>query len=236
MTLPFHPQPKRGLPASKQPAIAGFNCNGCGHRKPVAGCGYCTRKLKRRHPKTCRQCRRSFWPPSIRGRIVSFCSARCYADYRAARAFAEFTCAECGAVFRRRVVRTRPRPRAFCSRVCMARHLTGERHPTWRGGSDPNRGHGWRKLAEVIRERDRHCCRWCGRTQAENGQKLSVDHVRPWREFDADEKHEANDQQNLVSLCRRCHSKKSRLERQWLQGDKLALDAYRRAVSISPAG
>jgi hypothetical protein len=132
-----------------------------------------------------------------------------------------------GQIFRK----IRKRLGAFCSKLCQAQHFTGANHPVWRGGSDPNRGHDWRKRAERIRERDGYACRWCGKTQEQAGQKLSVDHVRPWREFE--DKAEANDESNLVALCRKCHSKKGGLERKWLKGDGLALQEYRRMVGVS---
>lgn len=108
--------------------------------------------------------------------------------------------------------------------------MVGERAAMWRGGSDPNRGQAWLKLAESIRERDGYTCRRCGTTQFENGRRLDVDHIRPWRSFE--NKKEANAADNLVALCARCHrSKTSGAERQWLKGDCLAMAAYQRAIN-----
>jgi len=53
---------------------------------------------------------------------------------------------------------------------------------------------------------------------------------RPWREFD--DEAEANNPNNLVSLCRRCHAKKARYENRWLRGDGLALQEYRRFIGL----
>jgi hypothetical protein len=36
-------------------------------------------------------------------------------------------------------------------------------------------------LAETIRQRDGYRCQRCNKTQDENGQKLSVDHIIAWR-------------------------------------------------------
>lgn len=100
----------------------------------------------------------------------------------------------------------------------------GEAHPNWRGGSDPNRGAEWVKLSDQIRVRDcRECCR-CFKTEQANGQRLSVDHIIPWRLLT--DKAVANDPRNLASLCRSCHSLKLKYERKLLRGDVLALKEY----------
>lgn len=59
-------------------------------------------------------------------------------------------------------------------------------------------GKGWKALADRIRQRDGMRCRNCG--IADN---LDVHHIIPFRKFDAPE--EANDPDNLISLCPRCH-------------------------------
>jgi predicted HNH restriction endonuclease len=63
----------------------------------------------------------------------------------------------------------------------------------------------------------------------ENGQRLSVDHVIPWRTF-TDEA-AANAGTNLVALCRSCHAKKQRAESLWLRGDVLDMQRYQAAVA-----
>ena len=90
----------------------------------------------------------------------------------------------------------------------------------------------WNRIAARIRDRDNHCCRRCGKTEADNKQKLSVDHVIPWRSFT--DKLEANAESNLVSLCRSCHQKKTiGAERRWLRGDALGIQDYRKHVGIT---
>lgn len=59
------------------------------------------------------------------------------------------------------------------------------------------------QLKERIRDRDGRICQFCERTEAENrrkyGGRLDVHHI------DYDKGH--NDEANLVSLCKSCHSK-----------------------------
>jgi hypothetical protein len=122
---------------------------------------------------------------------------------------------------------------AFCSHKCFSDFSVGTNHPQWRGSNTDGRGRGWKRLAEEIRKRDGYQCQRCGKTQADNKYRLSVDHIRPWRSFTSET--EANDPSNLTSLCRSCHTHKTVVaERQWLKGDVLAMNAYERAVKLPP--
>jgi hypothetical protein len=123
--------------------------------------------------------------------------------------------------------------RTFCSMTCSRTFQVGENSTSWRGGSDPNRGAGWLKLAETIRERDGYECRRCGKSQEENGRKLDVDHIRPWRSCPSVAV--ANDPSNLVSLCHLCHKWKTQVaERRWLKtGDSHGMAQYLRSLGIS---
>lgn len=196
-----------------------------------AKCAYTLRKLKTRKPRQCPVCRKEYFP---KGAIrLKYCSRRCYDSVRTAEAFEAFACAKCGKAVRRRKVRTRPVQFRFCSRECSEGFIAGDKHPWWRGGSDPNRGTGWVKLAEQIRKRDGHVCQRCGRTQAENRERLAVDHIKPWRSFKSEA--EANDPANLVSLCKKCHGyKTTKVEKAWLKGDVLAMKQYEKAVKLPP--
>jgi 5-methylcytosine-specific restriction endonuclease McrA len=99
------------------------------------------------------------------------------------------------------------RERVFCGSECYAYWLSenrsGENSPTWRGGADPHRGVNWAQIAEEIRERDGYVCAECGSRQLER--RHDVHHIIPWRFFDDMDK--ANDHDNLITLCRSCHSK-----------------------------
>ena len=70
----------------------------------------------------------------------------------------------------------------------------------WR--NDPSDyGKDWPKLTASIRARDKFQCAHCG--QKENGKAFEVHHIQPFRSF-AD-KEQANQSDNLITLCPRCH-------------------------------
>lgn len=179
-----------------------------------------------RKARVCVNCSSKFQPKYDNRNANRFCNARCYWEWQRERnGPLSLSCANCKRVFKRYKVFVKRSRHHLCSRRCMHEFFKGERNPQWRGGSDPNRGAGWLKLAEEVRVRDGHKCVLCGKTQAENGQKLSVDHIIPWRQFEIPEK--ANAKTNLVSTCRRCHSKKTgRAERRYLRGDVIELQRY----------
>lgn len=192
-------------------------------------CGYVFRKLKHRKPAICVTCGREFWPATYPNAKHKWCSLKCYRQYRNQHGWVSFTCPVCAVVFKREYGSTKRSKRHFCSRRCARMFHCGENSPAYRGGSNPNRGTAWIPIAELVRERDGRICRKCGKTEEVNGQKLSVDHVWPWRMFD--DKASANLLGNLVSLCRSCHSRKgSRAEALLMRGDRQEFDAYCRSI------
>jgi endogenous inhibitor of DNA gyrase (YacG/DUF329 family) len=182
-------------------------------------------------PTPCRQCGKDF----IRygnTRIKAYCSRPCYNAAVAPRpALIEVACTNCGTTFirtRGAVARVKT---PFCSRTCQGAFLQGAAHPGWRGGEAHWRGRTWtNELRELIRDRDGRRCRRCGVSEDENGRRLDVDHVLPFRSFDGDF-HTANDPENLIALCMGCHRRKARAERLWLQGDVLELQRFREATA-----
>ena len=78
------------------------------------------------------------------------------------------------------------------------------RRPSWPGRPPKKYGSEFNEeLRERIRERDGRICQFCERTEEENlkkhGKKLEIHHI----DYDK----ENNDEFNLVSLCKNCHSK-----------------------------
>ncbi len=77
-------------------------------------------------------------------------------------------------------------------------HL-GEKNPAWKGGSSflPYCQKFNIQLREKIRIRDNKTCQLCGKTEIEEGKKLSVHHIHYDKE---------NCYPDLITLCRSCNS------------------------------
>lgn len=82
--------------------------------------------------------------------------------------------------------------------------FSGENHPRWNGGSsyEPYCHKFTFSLKEEVRDRYNRLCVGCGKTEEENGQRLSVHHI------DEDKMQGCNGKKwSLIPLCRSCHSK-----------------------------
>ena len=94
----------------------------------------------------------------------------------------------------------------YCDEKCMAKHYaqiyTGENSPTWTGGKHHYTGN-WLSARNKARKRDEYTCQICGIHENEYGQELSVHHIKKYKSFE--NKFEANELKNLVSLCEPCH-------------------------------
>jgi len=89
--------------------------------------------------------------------------------------------------------------------------MAGENAPNWQGGSAHYYGPNWRKQSEAARQRDNYHCQACGQSQVELGRALDVHHITPFKSFqyvpgENDNYIQANQLDNLVSLCMRCHA------------------------------
>lgn len=82
-----------------------------------------------------------------------------------------------------------------CLHVERNKRQTNENHPNYKDGKTTKKIHN---LKEKIRKRDK-ICQECGKTQKEEGCKLSVHHI--------DEDDTNNDLDNLITLCNSCHKK-----------------------------
>ena len=79
----------------------------------------------------------------------------------------------------------------------------GENNSHWLGGIDYRRGSGWDEARKLTRARDGYKCVKCGITESEIGREMDVHHIVPYKYFNNDS--EANNLENLLSLCRSCH-------------------------------
>lgn len=84
-----------------------------------------------------------------------------------------------------------------------------QNHSGWQGGkSFEPYSLGWTKtFKEQIRYRDNYKCQICGKPEVENCRKLDIHHI------DYDKKNIK--QENLISLCKSCHSKTNYNRKDW---------------------
>lgn len=90
------------------------------------------------------------------------------------------------------------------------RHKNDKRHgwESSRQGSSTKRGYGskWRKLRKLVLERDMYVCVLCRKNNIVK-YATDVDHIKPKAQGGSD------DIENLQSLCRACHRKKTSKEK-----------------------
>ncbi len=202
----------RGAKKSKKVTC---QCLSCGepfkvppsHAKLGAG-KYCSAKCKYAHfglarrtriTKVCPICETAFeTTPSA---TSTCCSYACMGVLKQRKEDRE--CVTCGDVFRIK----RTAHDICCSWECRVERLRGENHPSWKGGGLGYHYVGnWIRQRRKARKRDGNCCVECSKTAEENGQNMSVHHTKPYRSFLDPE--DANQLENLVSLCRNCHATK----------------------------
>ncbi len=92
---------------------------------------------------------------------------------------------------------------------CYRKNNKLENHFNWQGGKsfEPYGLEFNKELKEKIRQRDNYTCQECGKDKSELKFTLSVHHI------DYDKKN--NCEQNLISLCRSCHTKTNYSRDMW---------------------
>ena len=209
-----------------------LSCDFCGRtfeRPPSAvldlanycsfSCYHRSRTARRIETVACRVCGQDFRAPKlIKRKFCSrACSGRWASEHRrgpAASAYGKkahnalpavpITCPECGRVFGEKP--SRAAKRVYCSTECMAeayRERVGPINPNWRGGSDGSYGPSWSAARRAARKRDK-VCQLCG-TGPKGGRALDVHHRVAFKVFGLERHAEANQLDNLIVLCRRCH-------------------------------
>jgi len=102
--------------------------------------------------------------------------------------------------------------RKYCSIKCCnadwveSGKYTGENNHNWKGGYESYYGPNWQNQRYEARQRDNYTCQQCGVTEDELGCQLDIHHKIPFRELGLERYEEANILDNLVSLCKKCHS------------------------------
>ena len=121
------------------------------------------------------------------------------------------TCEGCGVVYK--VSRYHLRAgRRFCGDICRlawwaTQTPSGEDNPLWTGGHLNYYGPTWQAARRTAWKRDNEACTACGRTREELGQRPIVHHVIPFKSFGVERHEAANHLDNLVCVCRSCHTK-----------------------------
>jgi len=98
----------------------------------------------------------------------------------------------------------------FCGKECKFEYwrkmdlYVGKDNPAWKGGFKKYYGPDWQKQRENARKRDNYTCQLC--KKREDGQELDVHHIVSFREFGLVKYKEANQLNNLTTLCHSCHS------------------------------
>lgn len=92
-----------------------------------------------------------------------------------------------------------------CSNDCrsemMSEKYQGKKNPQWKENTEQTYyGGSWVKHRENILERDQYKCRVCSTEEY-----IDVHHIKPAKTFE-DNYGEMNDYDNLISLCRSCHT------------------------------
>lgn len=143
-----------------------------------------------------------------------FCSKNCESEWRRSNApkgndhpqFVEkacLVCEICGSTFMRH--KSKMKKRSFCSVKCRVQwqyesgYMAGKNSTTWLGGHADYRGPNWYRQRKLALERDAHRCRRCGAIKG-----LQVHHNIPYQIFQ--DYQEANDLNNLETLCMHCHT------------------------------
>lgn len=178
---------------------------------------------------TCEQCGDTYRKAPSEADRSRFCSRECLSAHQSeiySEPFGDesnrvdLECEWCGTSY------SRPASAAegsrFCSRECQSAAqsvefsgddwylsgATGADHPTFKD-SDEYRGANWPEQREAALERDDHQCVNCGLSMAEHrerhGCELHVHHIDPIESHDVPE--EANELDNLLTVCRPCHAK-----------------------------
>lgn len=199
-----------------QPHLKKKNCSSeCAHAstakklstKIKVKCDYCDKEIERT-------------PSRILNNKHNFCNGVCHGKWKSENLIGtnnpqykriKRNCSNCGKAID--IIPSRDEhENIYCDRTCMAEHysktemFSGENSPTWKGGKTTRNEYGanWLSRRREVRAREKYTCDRCGKTEDENKEELSIHHIRNFKSFDHYQK--ANSLENLVGLCRECHT------------------------------
>lgn len=138
-----------------------------------------------------------------------FCSPECKDEWSSGENHPRWTreevqCENCGDSQSLPKCRLEEFDKHFCDSECYGEwcieNRKGELNPNWEGGWDPYYGENWYRKRREVRERDDYTCQICGEVEG----VIDVHHITPIRKFDKPEN--ANTMNNLITLCRSCHT------------------------------
>ena len=173
-------------------------------------CKYCgdvnQMRPSRSHRKFCdKTCRSKWWSENVRGENHPNWTGE-----------SNVQCSWCGTAYRKRPSQIDRADNFYCTDECESNwkrvNFAGENNPNWRGGYDQYYGPNWRQQRRKARIRDQSRCQGCGSTPMDEGEELSVHHIKRlyWfkQNYNEPEWYEkGNSLNNLVCLCRSCHSR-----------------------------
>ncbi len=100
---------------------------------------------------------------------------------------------------------------SIATKIKIGNANRGENSGRWKGGIsfEPYPFNFNKELKELIRKRDNYKCQVCSCPQIENMRKLDIHH----KDYDKDNLNP----KNLISLCRRCHTKTNSNREKWIK-------------------
>ncbi|MBC8521274.1 MAG: hypothetical protein H8D26_04700 [Methanomicrobia archaeon] len=167
-------------------------------------------------------------PAAVKGHEHHFCNRKCFGEWQSKHRKGENNpswkggkvkqvCEACGKEFETTSSQIRKGWGKFCSHECFSKwlstHLKGENAPNWQGGIsfEPYCEKFNFAFKEYIREKFGRVCFLCGKTEEENGERLSIHHVN----YDKDCLCNDNLTCQFVPLCRSCNAKVNNNREMW---------------------
>ncbi|MGD0331373.1 MAG: HNH endonuclease [Nitrososphaeria archaeon] len=169
----------------------------------------------------CYQCGKLFLIGQYNISTYNFCSRKCDNEYKKTLCGAnnkqysqvEVECAWCGTKIFRQKGLVAKRSIFFCCQkhngLWKALNLKGENSQNYKGGYENHYGENWLIQRRSALTRDDYTCQICFKHKKDTGRNPDVHHKIPFRVFSINNYIEANNLDNLVSLCSSCHSKQT---------------------------